>query len=92
MKPKLPTYARGDSIGIAVCPTGVRLDEVEIDMLFYTTGNGVRLYASTRGKGLPIVKGAERAVLNIPPSEAYASTQASPHSKRRTSSVTRPGR
>lgn len=69
MIPKLPTYAKGDSIGIAVCPTGVSLDEVEIDMLVYTTGNGPRVYGSTRGRGLPIVKGEDRAVLNIPPSE-----------------------
>ena len=56
MIPKLPTYAKGDSIGIAVCPTGVSLDEVEIDMLVYTTGNGPRIYGSTQGRGLPIVK------------------------------------
>ena len=69
MIPKLPTYAKGDSIGIAVCPTGVSLDEVEIDMLVYTTGNGPRIYGSTQGRGLPIVKGADRAVFNIPSSE-----------------------
>ena len=69
MIPKLPTYAKGDSIGIAVCPTGVSLDEVEIDMLVYTTGNGPRIYGSTQGSGLPIVKGTDRAVFNIPSSE-----------------------
>ena len=69
MIPKLPTYAKGDSIGIAVCPTGVSLDEVEIDMLVYTTGNGPRIYGSPQGRGLPIVKGADRAVFNIPSSE-----------------------
>ena len=40
MIPKLPIYAKGDSIGIAVYPTGVSLEEVEIDMLVYTTGTG----------------------------------------------------
>lgn len=69
MIPQLPTYTKGDSIGIAVCPTGISLEEVEIDMLLYTTGNGPRVYGSTRGRGLPIIKGADRAVLNIPPSE-----------------------
>ena len=43
MIPKLPIYAKGDSIGIAVYPTGVSLEEVEIDMLVYTTGNGPRI-------------------------------------------------
>lgn len=69
MIPKLPIYAQGDSIGIAVCPTGVSMDEVEIDMLVYTTGNGSRIHGSTHGCGLPIVKGANRAVFNIPSSE-----------------------
>ena len=36
MIPKLPIYAKGDSMGIAVYPTGVSLEEVEIDMLVYT--------------------------------------------------------
>ena len=57
MIPKLPIYAKGDSIGIAVYPTGVSLEEVEIDMLVYTTGNGPRIY------------GTDRAVFNIPSSE-----------------------
>ncbi len=69
MIPKLPIYAQGDSIGIAVCPTGVSLGEMEIEMLLYTTGNGPKVYGSTRGRGLPIIKGEDRAVLNIPPSE-----------------------
>ena len=43
MIPKLPIYAKGDSMGIAVYPTGVSLEEVEIDMLVYTTGNGPRI-------------------------------------------------
>ena len=38
-------------------------------MLVYTTGNGPRIYGSTQGRGLPIVKGADRAVFNIPSSE-----------------------
>ena len=54
MIPKLPIYAKGDSMGIAVYPTGVSLEEVEIDMLVYTTGNGPRIYGSTQGSGLPI--------------------------------------
>ena len=62
MIPKLPIYAKGDSMGIAVYPTGVSLEEVEIDMLVYTTGNGPRIYGSTQGSGLPIVKGTDRAV------------------------------
>lgn len=66
MIPKLPIYAKGDSMGIAVYPTGVSLEEVEIDMLVYTTGNGPRIYGSTQGSGLPIVKGTDRAVFNIP--------------------------
>lgn len=69
MIPKLPIYAKGDSMGIAVYPTGVSLEEVEIDMLVYTTGNGPRIYGSTQGSGLPIVKETDRAVFNIPSSE-----------------------
>ena len=55
MIPKLPIYAKGDSMGIAVYPTGVSLEEVEIDMLVYTTGNGPRIYGSTQGSGLPSI-------------------------------------
>ena len=51
MIPKLPIYAKGDSIGIAVYPTGVSLEEVEIDMLVYTTGNGPRIYGSRKAAG-----------------------------------------
>lgn len=69
MTPKLPIYARGDSIGIAVYPSGISLDEVDIEMLLYTTGNGVKLYASTIGQGLAISKGLERVIVNIPPVE-----------------------
>lgn len=69
MTRKLPIYARGDSIGIAVCPTGVSLDEVEIEMLLYTTGNGPMIYGSTQGDGLPVVKSIDRAVFNIPAEE-----------------------
>lgn len=65
MIPKLPIYAKGDSMGIAVYPTGVSLEEVEIDMLVYTTGNGPRIYGSTQGSGLPIVKGTDRAVFKV---------------------------
>ena len=64
MIPKLPIYAKGDSMGIAVYPTGVSLEEVEIDMLVYTPGNGPRIYGSTQGSGLPIVKGTDRILGN----------------------------
>ena len=48
MIPKLPIYAKGDSMGIAVYPTGVSLEEVEIDMLVYTTGIDARQRAADR--------------------------------------------